>query len=165
MYIKDAKLPSWSNIWKLIHLLTKCIDSSHVPGPVWVGEMKSVDKAGGWFTRGSRNGVCQSRSWVSGSCCWGRGLEPSMGEESRRKNMKNSVKAGWRRAWWHGRQKCGCMSGEIRASGHCVKLSFRGKQRLEAEGWHPDFSSQAGHGANQENEPLEAVSGSRWEIV
>lgn len=63
-----------------------------MPGPVWVGEMKSVDKAGGWFTRGSRNGVCQSRSWVSGSCCWGRGLEPSMGEESRRKNMKNSVK-------------------------------------------------------------------------
>lgn len=135
MYIKDAKLPSWGNIWKLIHLLTKCIDSSHVPGPVWVGEMKSVDKAGGWFTRGSSNGVCQSRSWVSGSCCWGRGLEPSIGEESGGRTWKIVWKsAGWRRAWWHGRQKCGCMSGEIRASGHRVKLSFRGKQSLEAEG-------------------------------
>lgn len=28
----------------------------------------------------------------------------------------------------------GCVSGEIRASGHRVKLSFRGKQSLEAEG-------------------------------
>lgn len=70
--------------------MTKCIDSSHVPGPVWVGEMKSVDKAGGSFTRGHRNGVCQSRSWVSGSSCWGRGLEPAWG-----KNMKNSVTISW----------------------------------------------------------------------
>lgn len=61
-------------------------------------------------------------------------LSPAWG-----KNMKNSMKISWLEegsvTWetevW---QKYGCMSGEIRASGHHVKLPFRRKQSLEAEG-------------------------------